>query len=286
MKDFNEWNETIMSYQEFRDELVYLASLLPSKTYYRFWVILLTVVFSPTIGWLAPHLADWAKYFRGDYDVTSGQDKYGEYVEIKIFTQLTGDDWNELVRAAKNKTRELEPKTTRKKGADDLRMLAILANLARDSERQFSYGQLATKLSDMGYTDKTPVIGVVEKGGMAKAVVAHGGVNATVALPFLRATIKQGSTIHTDESRIYSRVKRDFTHEFVNHAKDEYVCAGITTNSIEGFWSQMKNSIRGTHHAVSPKYLQTYVNQFVFLYNHQAVAVGPVLLERALKRVG
>jgi len=133
--------------------------------------------------------------------------------------------------------------------------------------------------------NKTPVIGVVERGGMAKAVVARGGVNATVALPFLRATVKQGSTIHTDESRIYSRVKREFTHEFVNHAKEEYVRAGITTNSIEGFWGQMKNSIRGTHHAVSPKYLQTYVNQFVFLYNHRAVAVGPVLLEKALKRV-
>ena len=135
------------------------------------------------------------------------------------------------------------------------------------------------------FDNKTPVVGVVEKGGMAKTTVAHGGANATVALPFLRASMKRGSTIHTDESRIYSRVKRDFTHEFVNHSKEEYARAGVHTNTIEGFWSQMKRSISGTHHAVSPKYLQSYVNQFVFLYNFRGVAVGPVLLEKALKRV-
>jgi hypothetical protein len=135
------------------------------------------------------------------------------------------------------------------------------------------------------FDNKTPVIGIVEKNGMAKAIVAHGGANATVALPFLRAAIKQGSTLHTDESKIYSRVKRDFTHEFVNHSKYEYARAGVTTNAIEGFWSQMKRSIDGTHHAVSPKYLQAYVNQFVFLYNYRGVAVGPVLLEKALKPV-
>ena len=135
------------------------------------------------------------------------------------------------------------------------------------------------------YSNKTPVLGIVEKGGTAKAVVAHGGANATVALPFLRANVKAGSTIHTDESRIYSRVKRDFTHEFVNHSKEEYVKAGVHTNTIEGFWGNMKRGIDGTYHSVSPKYLQSYVNEFVFRYNLRAVAVAPVLLERAAKRV-
>lgn len=132
---------------------------------------------------------------------------------------------------------------------------------------------------------KTGVYGVTEKGGQAKAVVAQGGVNATTAIPFLQANVEVGSTVHTDESRIYSRVKREFTHEFVNHSKEQYVKDGVHTNTIEGFWGQMKRSISGTHHAVSPKYLQSYVNQFVFLYNFRGVAVGPVLLELAAKPV-
>jgi len=135
------------------------------------------------------------------------------------------------------------------------------------------------------HKDKTPVIGVVEKGGQAKASVSTQGMTATIALPFLRASVERGSTIHTDESIIYHRVKREFTHEFINHSKKEYARAGVHTNTIEGFWGQLKRSISGTYHAVSPKYLQSYVNQFVFLYNFRDVAVGPVLLELALKPV-
>lgn len=33
----------------------------------------------------------------------------------------------------------------------------------------------------------------------------------------------------------------------------------IHTNNLEGFWSQLKRSINGTYHSVSPKYLQTYI---------------------------
>lgn len=134
------------------------------------------------------------------------------------------------------------------------------------------------------YSNKTAVVGIVEKGGSAKTFVTK-SANATNTIPFLKANIEQGSTIHTDESKIYTRVKRDFDHEFVNHSKYQYVKAGVHTNTIEGFWSLLKNSIRGTHHAVSPKYLQSYVNLFVFQYNFRGVAVCPVLLELASKPV-
>lgn len=135
------------------------------------------------------------------------------------------------------------------------------------------------------YKNKTGVYGVTERGGQAKAVVAHGGVNATTALPFLHSSVEVGSKVMSDESRIYNRVKRNFTHEYVTHSKEEYVRGEVHTNSIEGFWGNMKNAMSGTYHCVSPKYLQSYVNEFVFRYNYRAVAVGPVLLELAGKRI-
>lgn len=137
------------------------------------------------------------------------------------------------------------------------------------------------------FSNKTAVVGIVEKKkgqGKIKAFATK-QADATVTLPFLRANILPGSTLQTDESRIYSRVKRDFTHEFVNHSKLEYVKSGVHTNTIEGFWGQLKRSLDGTYHCVSPKYLQYYVNEFVYRYNHRDVAAFPVLMEAAAKRV-
>ncbi|MBC8386432.1 MAG: transposase [Actinobacteria bacterium] len=38
---------------------------------------------------------------------------------------------------------------------------------------------------------------------------------------------------------------------------------------MEGFWSQLKRSINGTYHCVPPKYLQYYVDEFVYRYNYR-----------------
>ncbi len=39
--------------------------------------------------------------------------------------------------------------------------------------------------------------------------------------------------------------------------------------TIEGFWSLVKRGIGGTHHAVSAKWLQGYLNEYVWRYNHR-----------------
>ncbi len=135
--------------------------------------------------------------------------------------------------------------------------------------------------------NKTAVIGMVEKKkdiGQV-AAIATKRADASVALPFIRAMAKQGSEIQTDESKIYHRVKREYAHRFVTHGKEEYSKDGISTNTIEGFWSQMKRSIDGTYHCVSPKYLQNYVNEFVFRYNLRAEPVFPALVAQASRRV-
>lgn len=137
------------------------------------------------------------------------------------------------------------------------------------------------------WDNKTAVIGMVEKkkGEGRITAITTKQANATVALPFIRAMARQGTEIQTDESRIYHRVKREYAHRFINHSKEEYSVNGISTNTIEGFWSQMKRSIDGTYHCVSPKYLQLYVNEFVFRYNVRQDAVYPHLLAKAGLRV-
>ena len=48
-----------------------------------------------------------------------------------------------------------------------------------------------------------------------------------------------------------------------------HAIGSIHTNSIEGFWSLVKRGISGVYHAVSPKYLQSYLDEYTFRYNHR-----------------
>lgn len=134
------------------------------------------------------------------------------------------------------------------------------------------------------YDKKTPVIGGVEKYGRANASVAY-PISKTTAKAYLKATVEAGAILHTDENSIYRHAGENYSHSSVNHSDNEYARGNVHTNSIEGFWSQLKRSIDGTYHVVSPKYLQSYVNEFVYRYNLRDVAVCPVLLEQASKPV-
>lgn len=61
-----------------------------------------------------------------------------------------------------------------------------------------------------------------------------------------------------------------FDHKTIAHSQKVYVTAkDIHTNSIEGFWSQLKRSIDGTYHHVTAEQLQGYVDEYSFRYNHR-----------------
>lgn len=133
-----------------------------------------------------------------------------------------------------------------------------------------------------GFSKKTPVLGLVERQGHVRALVTD-TASATRARAFIQANLTSEAELHTDESTIYKHVK-DRPHFTINHKRGEYSKHGISTNTIEGFWGQMKRSLDGTYHTVSPKYLQLYVNEFVYRYNHRGV-IYPLLLEAASKPV-
>ena len=44
----------------------------------------------------------------------------------------------------------------------------------------------------------------------------------------------------------------------------------VHTNTIEGFWSLVKNGIRGVYHNVSKQHLQGYLNEYAWRYNNRA----------------
>jgi transposase len=135
------------------------------------------------------------------------------------------------------------------------------------------------------FDNKSVVFGMVERNGSAMAVKVK-STGARVLLPEIQRVAESNSNIFSDEWRSYKSLPRlGYTHTTVNHSQLEYVRGNAHTNTIEGFWGQLKTSISGTYHSVSPKYLQSYVNEFVFRYNFRSVPVCPILLELAGKRI-
>jgi transposase-like protein len=118
-------------------------------------------------------------------------------------------------------------------------------------------------------TKKTPVLALVNKetGEVRTEVVTS--VNRGNIGKFLGNHVDMAnSVLHTDESKVYPPVGKQFqAHETVNHSKREYARGNVTSNQAEGFFSQLKRSIDGTHHHVSPEHLHRYVNEFAFRYS-------------------
>jgi len=120
-----------------------------------------------------------------------------------------------------------------------------------------------------GGSSKTAVFGVVERKGKVKAVVVPDVKKSTI-IPIVENQVEKGSTVHTDEYQSYkSLTSKGYTHERILHSSGIFAAGNVHTNSIEGFWAQVKNAVRGVHHGVAPEYLQMYVNEYAFRYNHR-----------------
>ncbi len=124
------------------------------------------------------------------------------------------------------------------------------------------------KLGNLATQGKTAVIGALEREHKVITRVIDDTTSSNIT-PFIRGKIDIHSHVYTDEYKGYHKlVEQGYRHKTINHSQSEYVNGDTHTNSIEGFWSLVKNGINGTYRMVSPKYLQTYINEFAFRYNH------------------
>jgi transposase-like protein len=116
---------------------------------------------------------------------------------------------------------------------------------------------------------KTAVFGTVERGGKLE-VRAVSNVQAKTILPIVANNVEKGAQIYTDEFNVYNALPAmGYKHGIVPHAEKIYVLGDAHTNTLEGFWSQSKNGIRGVYHSVSATYLQHYLDEYAFRYNHR-----------------
>jgi transposase-like protein len=144
-----------------------------------------------------------------------------------------------------------------------------------------------------GDKKKTAVVGIVQRGGkvLARAIPA---ADKKELLPFIRDHVTAGSVIYTDEYPAYEGISwlwkdgkpANYRHYRIRHKSGVYVRGHIHTNSVDGFWSLIKRGIGGVYHSVSPKYLQTYLDEYSFRFNrrHEGNQQFRAILERAVER--
>jgi transposase len=113
---------------------------------------------------------------------------------------------------------------------------------------------------------KTGIVGMVERGGKARAYVQpREGALATVSLH-----VDPKATVYTDEWAGYRKLHTTHpTHRTIRHADRIYASGDVHTQTIDGFFGNIKNGIAGNYHGVSVKWLQGYLNEYVWRYNHR-----------------
>lgn len=127
---------------------------------------------------------------------------------------------------------------------------------------------------DKKFSNKTPVVGAVERNGRVITEVTQ-DASATTLQRVMRKHIAQGANIYTDDWKGYYRTAMiGYNHKTVVHSAKQYVDGMAHTNTIEGFWSILSRGIDGIYHHVSRKHLKRYCYEYQYRYNTRGMTDG------------
>jgi transposase len=115
---------------------------------------------------------------------------------------------------------------------------------------------------------KTTVLGMVERGGRVRlrVIASRRGEPLSSAV---RAHLNPAAFMLTDDWAAYKPLRREYDHAVINHSAGSYVWGDIHTNTIEGFFGNLKTGMRGTYKFVSTKWLQSYLDEYAWRYNQR-----------------
>lgn len=119
-----------------------------------------------------------------------------------------------------------------------------------------------------GAPGKTPVLGIKERGGDMVAMVVPDFKADTIRQVLSNNVLLDAELLVTDELPSYKPAAKGRRHAIVTHART-FVNGNVHVMGVESFWSLFKRAIIGVYHRVSAKYLQIYLNEFVFRFNNR-----------------
>ena len=112
---------------------------------------------------------------------------------------------------------------------------------------------------------KTPVIGILERGGQVRASVIPNRKKHAINTE-IGKHVSAGTMVYSDSLPSYAFLPAHYQHGVIDHAEG-YVDGQIHTNGLENFWSLLKRGLKGTYISVEPFHLFRYLDEQVFRYN-------------------
>jgi transposase len=116
---------------------------------------------------------------------------------------------------------------------------------------------------------KPTVLGMVERGGRVRArvIASRRGEPLSGAV---RANVNPEAILYTDDWMAYKPLSKEFAdHRVINHSAGDYAVGHVYTNTIEGFFGNLKTGMRGTYKFVSRKWLQSYLDEYAWRHNNR-----------------
>lgn len=121
--------------------------------------------------------------------------------------------------------------------------------------------------------DKVAVLSLIDTAtGEARSKVVNDVTGNTLRKAIAEQVDMAGTVLHTDAAPAYKKIAHEFVaHQSVDHSAGQYVRYEgervITSNQAEGYFSQLKRSLDGTHHHVSTRHLPRYLAEFDYRYS-------------------
>lgn len=120
-------------------------------------------------------------------------------------------------------------------------------------------------------SNKTIVLGALERGGDVRMRVSGGGRSKKAITSFIDAEADNITQLYSDDLPVYQGVAKDLkvAHDSTNHTAKEWVRGDVHTNGMESVWSLLKRSIIGSYHQLSEKHLDAYLAELEWRFNNR-----------------
>jgi len=133
-----------------------------------------------------------------------------------------------------------------------------------------------------GAAGKTPVFGVLKRGGQVFITVVAGCGKAEL-MPIIQGQILENSIVYTDGWRAYDGlIVNGYDHYRVFHSENEFARGKCHINGIESFWSYAKRRLAKFNGVASARFV-LYLKECEFRFNNSEKDLYTILCKKVLK---